>query len=95
MKCLTDQFQLYFCFCIGNTKQLYFFLHWQTQLTSLILTDILLVAAYALFCLCIPVASAVVEWVFSHVISVFKMWKSCDFECVQDRCQCCVIFACF
>jgi len=29
MKCLTDQFQLCFCFCIGNTKQLYFFLHWQ------------------------------------------------------------------
>jgi len=23
MKCFTDQFQLCFCFCIGNTKQLY------------------------------------------------------------------------
>jgi len=29
MKYLTDQFQLCFCFCIGNTKQLYLFLHWQ------------------------------------------------------------------
>ena len=28
-KCLTDQFQLCFCFCIGNTKQLYLFLHCQ------------------------------------------------------------------
>ena len=24
-----------------------------------------------------------------------KIWKSCDFECVQDRYQCCVIFAFF
>jgi len=29
MKCLTDQFQLCFCICVGNTKQLYLFLHWQ------------------------------------------------------------------
>jgi len=31
MKYLTDQFQLCFCLCIGNsnTKQLYFFLHYQ------------------------------------------------------------------
>jgi len=29
MKCLTDQFQLCFCFCIGNTKQLCVFLQWQ------------------------------------------------------------------
>jgi len=29
MKYLTDQFQLCFCFCVGNTKQLYLFLHWQ------------------------------------------------------------------
>jgi len=29
MKSLTDQFQSRFCFCIGNTKQLYLFLHWQ------------------------------------------------------------------
>ena len=42
----------------------------------------LLVATYALFCLCIPVSNVVVESVFSHVTSVFKMWKSCDFECV-------------
>jgi len=27
MKYLTDQFQLCFRFCIGNTKQLYLFLH--------------------------------------------------------------------
>jgi len=37
---------------------------------------------YALSCLCIPVSNAVVEWVFSNVTSVFKMWKRCDFECV-------------
>jgi len=29
MKCFTDQFQLCFCFCIGNTKQLHLFLLWQ------------------------------------------------------------------
>jgi len=29
MKCLTDQFQPCFCFCIGSIKQLYLFLHWQ------------------------------------------------------------------
>jgi len=23
------------------------------------------------------------------------MWKRCDIECVKDRYQCCVIFACF
>jgi len=28
-KFLTDQFQLCFCFFIGNTKQLYLFRHWQ------------------------------------------------------------------
>ena len=55
--------------CIGNTIG--------------ILTDNLLVATYALPCLCIPVSNAVVEWVFSHVTSVLKMWKSCDFECVS------------
>jgi len=27
IKYFTDQFQLYFCFCTGNTKQLYLFLH--------------------------------------------------------------------
>jgi len=30
----------------------------------------------ALSCLCIPVSNAVVEWVFSRVTFVFKMWKS-------------------
>jgi len=29
VKCLTDQYQLCFCFCTGNTKQLYLFLLWQ------------------------------------------------------------------
>jgi len=70
-----------FHFCIGNTIG--------------ILADNLLVAAYALSCLCIPVFKAVVEYVFSHDSLVFKMKKSCDFECVWDRYQCCVIFACF
>ena len=36
-KCLTDQFQLYFCFCIGNTKQLYLFLYWHN--TTGVLTE--------------------------------------------------------
>jgi len=40
------------------------FLHWQLP-----------VATYVLSCLCIPVSNAVVEWVFSHVTSVFKMKK--------------------
>jgi len=70
-----------FYFCIGNTIG--------------ILTDNVLAATYNLSCLWIPVSHAVVEWFFSQVTSVFKMWKSCDFECVQDRYQCCVIFACF
>jgi len=77
MKHLTDQFQLcfffalatlisYIYFCIGNTFGIF-------------TADNLLVAAYALSCLCIPVPNAVV---FSHVTSLFKMWKSCDFECL-------------
>jgi len=93
MKYLTDKFQLCFCFCVGNTKQLYFFCIGNT--IGILTADDMLVAAYALSCLCIPVSNAVVKWVFSHVTSVFKMWKSCDFECVWDRYQCCVIFACF
>jgi len=72
----------YIYFCIGNT-------------IGILTPDNSLVDAYALSCLCIPVSNAVVEWVFSHVTSVFKMWKRCDFECVSDRCQCCAIFACF
>ena len=47
-----------------------------------ILTDNLVVATHALSCLSIPVTNAVVEWVFSHDIFVFKIKKSCDFECV-------------
>jgi len=48
-----------------------------------VLADNLLVATYVLSCLCIPVSNADVEWVlFSHVTSVFYMWKSCDIECV-------------
>jgi len=35
MKYLTDQFQLRFCFCIGNAKQLYFICAPWTQLASL------------------------------------------------------------
>jgi len=66
--------QLCFClnsyiyFCIGNTIG--------------ILTDNLPVTTYAPSCLCISVCNAFVEWVFSHVTSVFKTRKSCDFECV-------------
>jgi len=55
MKCLTDELQFCFWFCIGNTNQLHLFLHWQ-QIG--IITD-LLVAAYALSCLCIQVSNAV------------------------------------
>ena len=50
-----------------------------TKLASLQTTCQLL---HVLSCLCIPVSHAVVEWFFSQVISVFKMRKSCDFECV-------------
>jgi len=35
MKYLTDQFQLCFCFCIGNTKKLYFISALARQLASL------------------------------------------------------------
>jgi len=41
-----------------------------------------LVSCYALSCLCISVYNAFVEGVFSHATSVFRMLKSCDFECV-------------
>jgi len=58
----------YIYFCIGNTIG--------------VLTENVLVATYALPCLCILVSNAVVEWVFSHVASVSKMRISCDFECV-------------
>jgi len=57
----------YIYFCIGNTIG--------------VLTENVLVATYALSYLCIPVSKPVVEWVFSHVTSMSKMWKSCDFEC--------------
>jgi len=57
------------------------------------------VAAYALSCLCIPVSNAVVEWVCSHVSSVFKMWKSFDFECVLGQvsmlCHFCLFYIVF
>jgi len=47
-----------------------------------ILTDNLLVATYAVSCLCIPVSNAFVETVFIHVTSAFKIRKSCALECV-------------
>jgi len=56
MKCLTDQFQLCFCFCIGNTKQPYLFLHWQHNWRSY---SRQLASCYALSCLCIPLSNAV------------------------------------
>jgi len=57
MKYLTDQFQLWSCFCIGNTKQLYLFPHWQhnSHLYSRQL------AVYALSFLCISVSKAGLE----------------------------------
>jgi len=60
MKCLTDQFQLYCCFCNGNTNQLSLFLHWQQnwhpsrRLASCYI-------GYALSCPCIAASNAVVE----------------------------------
>ena len=63
MKYLTDQFQLCFCFCIGNTKLPYLYLHWHYGNTIGILTaDNLLVAAYGLSCLCIPVSSEISDF---------------------------------
>ena len=93
MKYLTDQLQLRFCFCIGNTKQLYFYLCIGN--TVGILKDNLLVATYALSCLCIPVSNEVAEWVFSDVTSMFKMWNSSDIECVWDKYPCCVLMPVF
>jgi len=84
MKYLTDQFQLCFCFCSGRLNSYILFLHWNT---ISILTDNLVVATYALSCLYIPVSNVVVESVFSHDTFVFRLWKSCDFECVEDRYQ--------
>jgi len=59
----------YINFFVGNT-------------IGILTADISLLGADALSCLCIPLSNAVVEWVFNHATSVFKMWKSCDFECV-------------
>jgi len=71
MEYLTDQFQLFFCFCIGNTKNSYIlFWHWQHNWHSY-----RQLATYALSCLCIPISSAVVEWVFSQITSVFWCGK--------------------
>ena len=47
----------YIYFCIGNKID--------------IVTDNFLVATHALSCPCIPVSNAVVDWVSSHVSSVF------------------------
>ena len=97
MKYLTDQFQTCFCFCIYNIKTLssyILFVRWQhnwhpyRQLAT----------CYICFVLSLHpavVSNAAVEWVFNYVTSVFRMWKSYDFECVYDRYQCCVICACF
>jgi len=74
-------FNCVFVFALATLNNSILFLHWQHQWHPYT-TENLLVATYALSCLCIPVSNAVVEWVFSHVTSVFKMWKSCDFECV-------------
>jgi len=59
----------YAYFCIGNTIG--------------ILTDNLLVATVHMLCLVFAfLSNAVIEWIFSHVTSVLKMWKICDYECV-------------
>jgi len=92
MKSLTDRFQLLFCSRIGNATAISYFCIGNT---FGILSDNLLVATYVLSCFCIPVSNTVVEWVFNHDTSVFKIRKSCDFECAWDRYQCCVNFACF
>jgi len=87
-------FNCVFVFALATLYSYILFLYWNR---IGILTNHLLVATYFLSCFCIPVSNAVVEWVCSQnkPTSVFKMWKGCDFECVQDRYQCCVIFACF
>jgi len=57
MKYLGDQFQLCFCFCIGNTKLLYLQYFYIGNTTGILTADNLLVAAYALSCLCIVMSS--------------------------------------
>jgi len=57
MKYLGDQFQLWFCFRIDNTKLLYLHYFYNGNITGILTADNLLVAAYALSCLCIPVSS--------------------------------------
>jgi len=57
MKYLGDQFQLCFCFRISNTKLLYLQYFYIGNTTGILTADTLLVAAYALSCLCIPVSS--------------------------------------
>jgi len=85
MKYLTDQFQLRFCFCIGNAKQLYFNCALGTQLASLQTTCWLfcLVLHSGIWCSC---RMGIQSWYFC--VRDVEMF-------VQDRYQCCVIFACF
>jgi len=73
MKYLTDQFQLCF-FALEALNSCILFLHWQhnwhpyKQLAS------------CYICFVFAFRYAVVKWVFSYVSSVFKVWKSCDFN---------------
>jgi len=59
MKCLTDQFQFCFDFCIGSTKQQFLYLPWQDIWD--LYRHLAIVAIYAFSCFCIPVSNAVVE----------------------------------
>ena len=83
-----------FCFCFGNTKYLYFISALPTQWASLKTT------CQLLHMLCLVIAFQYLMQ-FQNDYSVIlllcssKIRKSCDFECVKDRYQCCVIFACF
>jgi len=61
MKYLGDQFQLCFCVCNGNTKLLYLQYFYIGNTTG-ILRGNLLVAAYALSCLCIQVSSEISDF---------------------------------
>jgi len=62
VKYLTDQFQLCFCFCIGNTKLLNLLLQYIGNTIGILTEDNLLIAAYALSCVCIPVSSEISDF---------------------------------
>jgi len=91
---LTDQFQVCFCFCIGNTKQPYLFMHWQQnwhhyrQLASCYICFVLSLHS-GISCSC----RIIFQSSYFCVLDVEKLWF---WMCLRQAAyQCCVILPVF